>query len=83
MEESPYFSGYKELKFSKPPFLMSEKKMMTNAVTDIVRALETGREPRSTARDGLKALELICAFKSSFKTGERVLLPLKNRDMRL
>ncbi len=83
VEESPYFSGYKELKSSKPPFLMSKKKMMTNAVTDVVQALKTGREPRSTGRDGLKALELICAFKDSFKTGKRVSLPLKNRSTSL
>lgn len=81
--ESPYFSGYKELKSSKAPFALKEKKMMVNAVSDLVHSMKTGSVPKSTGTDGLKALELICAFKLSFEKGARVTLPLQNREIKL
>lgn len=77
---SPYFSGYRELVSSKSSFGLHEKQMMIHAVADIVDCLRSGREPRSTANDGLKALEMICALHESFRKGcSRIKLPLKNR----
>lgn len=76
---SAYFTGYKELTPAKLNLGLDKKQMMVNAVQDIVSCVRTGRAPRSTAADGLKALEIICALRESYRRGVRVSLPLKNR----
>ncbi len=79
--KSPYFSGYQELVASKSPADLREKKMMLNAVQDIVACLKTGKQPLSTGDDGRKTLEIICAFHESWRTGNKIALPLKNRNV--
>lgn len=83
VDDSPFFSGYQELKDVSSPFSMKHKTMMLNAVKDIVAGLNSRREAKSSGEDGAKALEMICAFKQSWKTKKRVLLPLKNRKVSL
>ncbi len=78
---SDYFSGYKELKEVKSSFDLSKKEQMKNAVKDIMQCIKTKKKPSSSAKDGMKALELICAMKLSCKKGTKVDLPLKNRNI--
>ena len=80
---SPYFSGYKELISQKSPIRLDKKKMMLNAVEDVAGCISKKRQPISSAQDGLKALELLCAFKESFKRNKKIALPLKNRKLSL
>lgn len=83
VEKSRYFSGYKELSQEKKPFSMKHKTMMLNAVKNIVASLKNGKQPKSTGADGKKALEMICAFKQSWKQGKRIAFPLKQRKVGL
>ncbi|HTL46686.1 MAG TPA: Gfo/Idh/MocA family oxidoreductase [Verrucomicrobiae bacterium] len=77
---SKFFSGYKELTPVKLAVPLEKKNMMMNAVKDLAACVRSGKQPLSTAEDGLKALELICAFHESFKRGgERLKLPLAGR----
>ena len=47
--------------------------------SDLLAALETGREPLSSARDARAALEMIMAVYESHIAGDRVALPLTER----
>lgn len=83
VDESSYFSGYKELKEIPAPFSMKHKTMMLNAVKNILVSLKTKKLPKSSGRDGQKSLEMICAFKQSWKTGKQMNLPLKIRKVKI
>lgn len=83
LRQSPYFSGYRELASFPSPVMMKGKDMMRNAVADLMSCLKNDREPRCSGEDGTRALELICAFHESLKTGARVDIPLKNRNVRI
>lgn len=83
VDESPYFSGYKELKEIRPPFSMRHKTMMLNAVKDLLTCLKKKCQPKSSGRDGQKSLEMICAFKKSWTTGKQIEFPLKTRKVRI
>ena len=78
-----YFSGYKELLPAKADFKLNKKQMMINAMTDLVKCVRTGKSPSCDGEDGVKALELICAFHESVRAGKRVELPLKNRKVKI
>ena len=80
---SPYYSGYRELSPAEWKIDLKKKRMMLNAVSDLVTCLKTGKEPQGTGEDGRKALEIICAFHESFRLGQRVELPLKNRNVKV
>ncbi len=81
--KSPYFSGYRELIPAKWKIDLTKKTMMTSAVTDLVACLKNGNKPLCDGEDGVKALEMICAFHESLRSGSRVELPLKNRNARI
>ena len=49
------------------------------AVTDLIAAIEHGREPICSGRDGVKALELVLAPYAAQITGARVALPMADR----
>ncbi|MCZ2343762.1 MAG: Gfo/Idh/MocA family oxidoreductase [Bacteroidales bacterium] len=46
---------------------------------DLIAAIEEDREPQDCLRDGVAALEMIMAVYESFRLGQPVNLPLKNR----
>lgn len=78
--ENQLFSGYKQLLPSKLNLNLKNKTMMINAVTDLIRSARNHRAPACGVEDGMKALELVCAFKESFKFDKQVNLPFKNRN---
>ena len=78
---SPYFPGYQELVPASLPIDLKEKNMMTHAVSDLVSCLRRGGRPLSNGNDGRQSLEIICAFYESFRSGSRIELPLKNRNI--
>lgn len=49
------------------------------AVTDLIAAIECGREPICSGRDGIKAVEMALAAYTSQITGARVALPVADR----
>jgi predicted dehydrogenase len=49
------------------------------AVTDLIEAIEQGREPLSSGHDGVKALEMVLAPYAAQITGARVPLPMADR----
>lgn len=49
------------------------------AVTDLLDAIETGREPVCSGRDGVKAVEMALAAYASQISGARVALPMSDR----
>jgi len=76
------YLNYNELFLSEPPLRVEPKSIIKNAVQDIVDCLDLSRQPRCTGEDGIKALEIICAFHlSAGLNGMTVDLPLKNRDL--
>lgn len=82
--ESKQFSGYRQLMEIKPLFKNGLRDVLKNAVEDIVKCVKERGVPMSSGSDGLRALELICAFHSSLKArGKRIDLPLRKRDVRL
>jgi predicted dehydrogenase len=50
------------------------------AILDLLEAVEVGREPVSSGRDAVKALEMILGVYESQITGARVQFPMKNRE---
>jgi len=57
--------------------------VMPRAVDEIIDCIETGKESISTGRDARAALELILAFEESARSGERVNLPLTNKELKV
>ena len=49
------------------------------AVTDLLQAIETGREPVCSGRDGVQAVEMALAAYAAQITGARVALPMADR----
>jgi predicted dehydrogenase len=84
VNESKLFSGYKELEKIETPFKIEKKEMLIQAVEDIIRCIETGKDPMCTGEDGRNALEIISAFhESARKGGKKINLPLKNRNLKI
>lgn len=80
--ESHKYLGYKELFEDAPPLRISQKTIMKNSVQNIVECLFSKAVPACTGVDGVKSLELICAFHASAMGGNMpIYLPLKRRDM--
>ncbi len=53
---------------------------MSAAVDEILQSIENNRPPSCTGEDGKAALEIALAFHESNEKGEKVKLPLKNKD---
>ncbi|MGB3459347.1 MAG: Gfo/Idh/MocA family oxidoreductase [Halobacteriota archaeon] len=79
VRDSDLFSGYKELYSSEPPIDVDlPRESMINGVKHLVDCLENNKPSISSGEDGLRALELICAFHESAKEdGKKIYLPLK------
>jgi predicted dehydrogenase len=74
--------GIATLQRAPLPFSTEVKSMTLAAVQDLVQAVRTGRDTRSTGEDARAALELAMAFvESERQSGARVFLPLKCRDI--
>ena len=54
---------------------------MKNTVRNIVSCLSSKSEPNCNGEDGVKSLEIICAFIESAKNNKTITLPLKNRNI--
>ena len=55
-----------------------------SVIADLVNAIETGSEPRCSAEDGRKALEIAVALRESHRQGGlRVDLPIADRSLRI
>ncbi len=78
---SPFFSGYKELLHSKLNLNLKKKTMMIDAIQELIESAENHKTPACSAEDGMKALELVCALKESYKRNKKINLPLKNRNV--
>ena len=74
--------GYKELFDGDTLVRVTQKTIMKNAVKNIVKCISSGAVPACTGIDGVKSLEIICAFHASALGGNApVELPLKRRDV--
>ncbi|NOZ20117.1 MAG: Gfo/Idh/MocA family oxidoreductase [Planctomycetes bacterium] len=64
------------------PFPTEVESMTLAAVDDLVHAIQTGEDTRSTGEDGRMALELGMAFvESERQGGARVSIPMENRNI--
>ncbi|MGB2841564.1 MAG: hypothetical protein WBC40_03665 [Halobacteriota archaeon] len=60
------------------------REFMIHGVKHLVKCLENDKQSISSGEDGLKALELICAFHESAKEdGKKIYLPLKESDIQI
>lgn len=81
-DESKRYSGLNELVSREPPVALSEPAMFKNAMQNIVECLSSEAMPACTGIDGVKSLEIICAFHASAMGGNMPIdLPLKRRDV--
>lgn len=76
MEPSQRYSGYSEFGEAAVIWNGIDEHRLVKALDDLLDALEQGREPRCSALDGLRAVELTRAFVLSARSGDRVGLPL-------
>jgi len=81
---SPHASEYNELLSAKSPFpayLHPDKGIMIATVSHLLECLDDSKQPICNGKDGLKSLEIICAFRESLaRDGARVELPLQSCD---
>lgn len=81
-KESKKYLGYKELFEETPSIKVAKKTIMKNAVQNIVNCLSSNALPHCTGEDGVKTLEIICAFHLSAKEGNKTIsLPLDKRNL--
>ena len=76
--------GHKALVMEHSPVEINKKAIMKNAAQNIVECLSGKTVPAATGMDGVRSLEIICAFHLSAKEGNKPMgLPLKHRDMEI
>jgi len=85
IRDSNLFSEYKELYRCESPIDKDlPKEFMINGVKHLVGCLENGKQSISSGEDGLRSLELICAFHESAKEdGKKIYLPLKESNIQI
>jgi len=82
MRDSTESLGYRALFPEDAPVQVSQKAIMKKAVQNIVECLSSGAKPACSGIDGIKSLEIICAFHLSAGGGNKPInLPLKRRDI--
>jgi len=75
------YLGYRELFTKESPITIPKKTMIQSAVKNIVDSLSGSRIPECNGYDGIKSLEIICAFHLSAKNESKIInLPLANRE---
>ena len=74
--QSKYYTGYRELYKRRPRVnTVYKRDFMVNAVKHLMKCIQDKKEPVSSGRDGLAAVELIAAaFDSAKANGKKVLL---------
>lgn len=85
-QESRVFSGYRELSKSNTSPIDRDMKRepMLNGVKHLIDCLKNNKTPISSGTDGIKSLELICAFhESARKNGKRIMLPLNKSSIEI
>lgn len=86
VKDSHQFSGYKELYTSekKPIDKKIIRQPMLDGVKHLVNCLKNNEKPISSGEDGLRSLELICAFhESAKKDNKKINLPLKTTSIEI
>ena len=85
VRDSNLYAGYKELYRCEPPIDVNlPRDFMINGVKHLVGCLENDKQSISSGEDGLRALELICAFHESAKEdGKKIYLPLKESSVEI
>ena len=78
--DSPRYSEVRELEFRRLLHEGDDGRRMVEVVSDIIRCIENGGQPRCSGRDGRAALELTAAFVNAYRSGRKVTLPLTGRD---
>ncbi len=82
MHNSAESAGYRALFKGDSPIEVTQKSIMKNAAQNIVECLSSNAMPACTGIDGVRSLEIICAFHASAMGGNKTIsLPLKDRDM--
>jgi len=80
--KSERYAGCNELVGYEAPVTIGAPAMFKNAIRNIVECLSQNALPACNGKDGLKALELICAFYvSAQKGGQLTAIPLQDRDL--
>jgi len=86
IKNSHQFSGYRELYTSQKNPINKNivREPMLSGVKHLVDCLKKNIKPISSGEDGLKSLELICAFhESANNNGEKINLPLKTTSIEI
>ena len=83
--ESPYSSGFKELKeVEYPKYEGKPLNPYMEAYSELIDAIDNGKPTSSTAYDGREALDIIMAiYESKIKNQEKVVLPLPSMESSL
>jgi len=84
-EDGPVWEDVPKIATLQPadlPFATKPESMTLAAVQDLVHAIRTGEDTRSTGEDGRSALELALAFvESERQNGARISLPMAKRNL--
>jgi predicted dehydrogenase len=81
LREGSEIPGFKALIKESDPVDILPKAIMKNAAENIVNCLDSKDLPAANGIDGIKSLEIICAFHVSAKEKQPVRLPLQQRDI--
>ncbi len=82
LRDNVQIPGFKALFKDNSPIEFVPKAIMVNAAQNIVDCLSAKAKPAGSGEDGVKSLEIICAFHASVKNGNTpVHLPLQQRDI--
>lgn len=79
----------KHIDFNRPGEIMQrnisieKRNSLIAAVEDVVASIENNRDGMCTGQDGKAAIELALAFHKSALTGEKVMLPLLDKKLRV
>lgn len=78
--KSKHYGEYNDLQRVETPYFEKPNRMIA-AVTELVECIKTNKVPVSGGVQGMRALEIISAFRlSAKKGGEKINLPLLNDD---
>ena len=83
-EEREYWRDFGALSQRSMPTNYPVRSPFLNALDDMIHCIETGAEPRSSGRDGMRAFEMIAAIHLSHRAGKRPIeFPLVERDFEI
>ena len=83
-DEREYWRDFGALSQRSMPTNYPVRSPFLNALDDMIHCIETGAEPRSSGRDGMRAFEMIAAIHLSHRAGKRPIeFPLVERDFEI